>query len=174
MLVLETEAHFLLLDSSQVGEARRAFRKLVYTKLHGAPLFLEWAPIEMFGKRQPGAVKGTRTVMPVAASGQAPTKTERVAAEEGGEGRTLFVKNLNFATKSEGLYDHFATRWAVRSANVVQKRDTKQPEKTLSMGYGFIEFHTAADAQQVHRGIPMAYRSHLPSHVGYVYSDVVP
>lgn len=137
-----------LVEFLEVGEARRAFRKLVYTKLHGAPLFLEWAPIEMFGKRQPGAVKGTRTVMPVAASGQAPTKTERVAAEEGGEGRTLFVKNLNFATKSEGLYDHFATRWAVRSANVVQKRDPKQPEKTLSMGYGFIEFHTAADAQQ--------------------------
>ena len=130
-----------------MGEARRAFRKLAYTKLHGAPLFLEWAPI---GLLMPSA-RAAESVPKAMATGASGRLLTEVTPEDI-DGCTLFVKNLNFATQGKELREHFAARWAVRSASVVQKRDPTQPGKALSMGYGFVEFYSAADTQQASFG----------------------
>jgi multiple RNA-binding domain-containing protein 1 len=84
-----------------------------------------------------------------AGEGGAPEAEEE---EEEGEGRTLFVKNLNFTTTSDGLRQLFSINgWRVRSASVVTRRDPKQPDRLLSMGYGFVEFATAAHAHDALR-----------------------
>ena len=36
-----------LVEFLEVGEAKRAFRSLAYTKVRGAPMFLEWAPANL-------------------------------------------------------------------------------------------------------------------------------
>lgn len=54
----------------------------------------------------------------------------------------LFVKNLNFGTTDESLRRHFEPCGPIFSATVAQKKDSKNPGKFLSMGYGFIQFMT--------------------------------
>ena len=148
-----------LVEFLEVGEARRAFRAVAYSKLHGVPIYLEWAPLGLLGgggadgadaAPAAGAPKAAATGgAPAAAASSAAADEEEEAAEA--EGCTLFVKNLAFATTSAGLRELFEDHWRVRSATVVTKADPKRAGKTLSMGYGFVELRTAADAQQALR-----------------------
>ena len=142
-----------LVEFLEVGAAKRAFRALAYSKLRDAPLFLEWAPVGLIGAD--GATDGDEASAGTAATAAGATAAGATAEgeDEGdgdGEGCTLFVKNLNFKTDSAALRSHFEKRWNLRSAVVVQKRDTKKGAAagaTVSMGYGFVEFKSAADAQ---------------------------
>ncbi|KAK6539501.1 Multiple RNA-binding domain-containing protein 1 [Orbilia ellipsospora] len=65
-----------------------------------------------------------------------------------GETSSLFVKNLSFATTQDKLKDIFSSLEGFLAARIKTKPDPKNPGKTLSMGYGFVEFRnrTAADA----------------------------
>jgi multiple RNA-binding domain-containing protein 1 len=160
-----------LVEFVEVGEAKRAFRSVAYSKLYGVPLFLEWAPVGLLDTAPAAKAAAKAAAAGAAASGRTggvgggagndTAAGEAEAAgeakpeeeeEEGGEGRTLFVKNLNFKTTSEGLRALFTVNgWGVRSASVVTKRDPKQPDRMLSMGYGFVEFNTAAHAHDALR-----------------------
>lgn len=112
------------------SEARAAFRKLAYTKFHGTPLYLEWAPDGTFKDRP----------------GQKPPKVEEISAivkeEEEEEGQdeakdeaapiepepnsTIFVKNLNFDTTDVALRDHFSKIGQIYSATIATKKDMKR------------------------------------------------
>ncbi|KAF3907641.1 Nucleolin [Arthrobotrys entomopaga] len=65
-----------------------------------------------------------------------------------GETSSLFVKNLSFATTQDKLKDIFSSLEGFIAARIKTKPDPKNPGKSLSMGYGFVEFRdrTAADA----------------------------
>ena len=112
-----------LVEFLEVGEARKAFRALAYHRLHGVPLYLEWAPLkgmEHFGQVEESvhadapccevaevatATQTGTTEMPIV---KLDSVTSMTAAETKGQkdaslvrgpvGRTLFVKNLNFST----------------------------------------------------------------------------
>jgi multiple RNA-binding domain-containing protein 1 len=71
---------------------------------------------------------------------------------------TLFIKNLNFTTTEDSIKEvcsfnrakrkllltiriqHFAKCGKILSVTVAQKKDSKNPGKMLSMGYGFLQF----------------------------------
>ncbi|EPS41419.1 hypothetical protein H072_4687 [Dactylellina haptotyla CBS 200.50] len=63
-----------------------------------------------------------------------------------GETASLFVKNLSFATAQDNLKDIFSPLEGFMAARIKTKPDPKNPGKTLSMGYGFVEFRTKASA----------------------------
>jgi len=58
---------------------------------------------------------------------------------------TLFVKNLNFDTTTEGLTKAFKHLKGMRTARVSMKPN-KKTGKPLSMGFGFVEFDTKENA----------------------------
>jgi multiple RNA-binding domain-containing protein 1 len=60
---------------------------------------------------------------------------------------TLFVSNLNFITTTEQLRQTFAPLAGLTSARVKTKPNPKRPGQLLSMGIGFLEFGSKADAQ---------------------------
>lgn len=100
-----------------------AFRKLAYKRFMHVPLYLEWAPLDIFGEEgAQGAVEAPvskhRAAKDGGESGAAVvTGDEDVADAE--ESSTLFVKNLNFDTTSESLEAAFKRRVSgVRSAKV--------------------------------------------------------
>lgn len=150
-----------LVEFVEVGEAKRAFRAVAYSKLHGVPLFLEWAPVGLLDTAAgassgvscgSGAAAGAAGGGDTAGGGAGAPSAAEAEEEEEGEGRTLFVKNLNFKTTSDGLRQLFSVNgWRVRSASVVTRRDPKQPDRMLSMGYGFVEFGTVAHAHDALR-----------------------
>ena len=54
--VLLTPSNTLaLVEFLEVGEARRAFRSVAYTKVHGVPIYLEWAPVGVLEKNRADA-----------------------------------------------------------------------------------------------------------------------
>ncbi len=60
---------------------------------------------------------------------------------------TVFVRNLNFSTTTQLLTETFQPLDGFMSARVKTKTDPKKPGQILSMGFGFLEFRSAQQAQ---------------------------
>ncbi|XP_053375079.1 probable RNA-binding protein 19 isoform X2 [Mercenaria mercenaria] len=147
-------------------EAKAAFTKLAYRKFHHVPLFLEWAPMEVFTSPAPEKSKdkskdkntekeGTEETIDDKEDLKEETKKEKAGTEDSDDddeeetvGSVLFVKNLNFDTTDENLKQHFSQCKGFKTANVAKKKDMKNPGQMLSMGYGFVEFKSPDGAQE--------------------------
>ncbi|KAF3920038.1 Nucleolin [Orbilia brochopaga] len=126
---------------------RAAFARLYGRKFKESILKVEKAPIDIF----------TAPIDPTKNAGASVTSTGNVAkpsvkdlisanaADDDfvpGETASLFVKNLSFNTTSDKLKDLFSPMEGFLAARVKTKPGPKNPGKTLSMGYGFVEFRT--------------------------------
>ena len=124
-----------IVEFVESSEAKKAFRNLAYTKFEHVPLYLEWAPMNIFTD-----VKETDEC-------KEENKKEEGSSDEDDDagspepGSCLFVKNLNFDTSDETLAEHFASCGKIQSATVAKKKDLKKPGSFLSMGYGFVTFY---------------------------------
>eukprot|EP00913_Durusdinium_trenchii_P032246 g30191.t1 len=132
-----------IVQFSDKGAAKHAFQKLAFSRYRHVPLYLEWAPEDVF----------TDGSAPAADDADAAAEEELDEESRG----YLFVKNLNFSTTEEALKKAFRKVPGFRSAVIMRKKAAvtkkkgavKEDEKNLSMGYGFLEFETAAQAQEV-------------------------
>ncbi|XP_051888298.1 probable RNA-binding protein 19 [Pristis pectinata] len=118
-------------------EAKKAFTKLAYSKFQHVPLYLEWAPMDVF-------------CTPVAEKKQsnkedqddlAINEDDSMIQEEENEsipGCTLFVKNLNFSTTEESLRKVFSKCGSLKSCSISKKKS--RTGSLQSMGYGFVEY----------------------------------
>ncbi|XP_075069988.1 putative RNA-binding protein 19 [Mixophyes fleayi] len=139
-------------------EAKQAFRKLAYTKFQHVPLYLEWAPINVFSssptvmKTEP--IKDTKIEEQEKECVETQTEQKSEPDEEDDEeetlqGCTLFIKNLNFSTSEETLREVFSKVGAVKTCTISKKKDKQG--SLLSMGFGFVEYRTPEQAQKALR-----------------------
>ncbi|MGH0147715.1 UNVERIFIED_CONTAM: hypothetical protein FKN15_017522 [Acipenser sinensis] len=146
-------------------EAKRAFTKLAYTK--HVPLYLEWAPMDVFSGPLPNSVQKQE---PLSSPALEVKETKPESSGEGGSeedeeeeesqpGCTLFIKNLNFTTTEDTLRQTFSKCGALRSCSISKKKD--RSGNMLSMGYGFVEFKKAESAQKALRQL-QGFPSPLP------------
>ncbi|KAI9704060.1 MAG: Multiple RNA-binding domain-containing protein 1 [Bogoriella megaspora] len=134
-----------IVEFVQAQQAQRAFRALAYRKIKDSVLFLEKAPRHLFNS------SAARQVTTTSASSKPKPSTSDLL---GGlpplsdiETSTLFVRNLNFDTSSDRLTEAFKPLDGFLSARVKTKTNPKRPGQMLSMGFGFVEFRTQAQAQ---------------------------
>ncbi|XP_078598476.1 putative RNA-binding protein 19 [Branchiostoma floridae x Branchiostoma japonicum] len=131
------------------SEARSAFYKLAYTKFQHVPLYLEWAPTEVFS-----TPRDVSTQQQQQDSGEHESAEEEESDSDEDQGQeergkcTLFLKNLNFDTTEATLKQRFSSCGTIRSVTIATKKDMKNPGKLLSMGYGFVEFQKRESAQK--------------------------
>ncbi|CAG8773830.1 13107_t:CDS:2, partial [Dentiscutata heterogama] len=78
---------------------------------------------------------------------------------------TLFVKNINFDTTEEELKKVFKNTSGMKSAKIKMKNDPKNPDKKLSIGFGFVEYDNMKNAKNAlkamqfsNRGLDMVQR----------------
>jgi multiple RNA-binding domain-containing protein 1 len=116
-------------------DAEKGFTGLAFKKFKHVPLYLEWAPKNVFN--------ATPVTSAAVGAGTKPDTEEPL--DEAGETGTLFVKNLNFETTAATLRKVFETVGPLRTATVARKKDPKNPGAYLSMGYGFVEYINKAD-----------------------------
>lgn len=150
-----------LVDFIEPYEAKKAFTKLAYSQFKSAPLYLEWAPENVFVKSSLKAdsnddksnepnislenqesdenteiksseIDETKNIINV---------TEETDLGEPENDTTLFVKNINFKTTEDSLRAHFSDAGKVHSVSIAKKKDPKNPGQLLSMGYGFIQYY---------------------------------
>ena len=134
-----------IVELAQPAQAKAAFAGLAYRRIKESVLFLEKAPKDIFTN-----VSINETVPSSDRIVSQPTKMLASDLLDGttetADTTTLFVRNLNFTTTSDRLTEAFKPLDGFMSARVNTKTDPKKPGQVLSMGFGFLEFRTKAQA----------------------------
>ena len=129
------------------AQCKTAFGSLAYRKIKGSVLFLEKAPKRLFDGKPAGSKSGSDNIgVEKASASDLKDKADAIVQDTAGSA-TLFVRNLNFTTTTPQLTDAFKSLSGFLSGRVKTKTDPKKPGQVLSMGFGFLEFRTAKDAQ---------------------------
>lgn len=141
-----------IVQFSQANHAKTAFGKLAYRRIKDSVLFLEKAPKNLFTNEAAG------NAPPPLLPADRPTGTQKLSvndllssgdkAEQEMETSSLFVRNLNFDTTTSRLAETFESLDGFISARVKTKMDPKKPGRTLSMGFGFVEFKSKNQAHE--------------------------
>ncbi|XP_049873113.1 probable RNA-binding protein 19 [Pectinophora gossypiella] len=150
-----------LVDFVEPFEAKKAFTKLAYSQFKSSPLYLEWAPENVFVK----GAEITETQDNVKKENDDATESNERKTKDTGTGKqkeiehekevkepeedlgependtTLFVKNVNFRTTEESLRKLFSQCGKLHSVTIAKKKDPKNPGQSLSMGYGFVQYY---------------------------------
>ncbi|TVY26745.1 Multiple RNA-binding domain-containing protein [Lachnellula hyalina] len=137
-----------IVEFAQPSHARAAFGSLAYRRMKDSILYLEKAPKDLFTVVSSNAevVSSDRKTD---AGDQKLSGSDLLEKDdtEGLDTSTLFVRNLNFTTTSDRLTETFKPLDGFMSARVNTKTDAKKPGQVLSMGFGFLEFKSKAQAQ---------------------------
>ncbi|XP_047030277.1 probable RNA-binding protein 19 [Helicoverpa zea] len=166
-----------LVDFIEPFEAKKAFTKLAYSQFKSAPLYLEWAPENVFIKsaeksesnkyevdeeKESKVVENKVETQTSAVSHEVKESKEDVKIDDEAEleepenDTTLFVKNLNFKTTEQSLKDHFSVVGKVYSVTIAKKKDPKNPGQVLSMGYGFVQYYKRQDANEALKNLQVS------------------
>jgi len=167
--VLPDTRTLAVVEFLEANEARRAFTGLAYKRYRHVPLYLEWAPEDIFGSSVAKAnIRGAKALAAVdAASDLAKEAREKTTArvdatsDLGGkmaldDAVCIFVKGLDFATTENKLRLHFLAASQRVSGKVISERIVTHRGpggKPLSRGYGFVEFDSPKTAKSVLRSL---------------------
>lgn len=148
-LLMPPSGTIAIVEFAQANQARSAFSACAYRKMKDSILFLEWAPKDLFTGNTASTAKPTTVSATVISAPKLSTSELLQGDTTDGivDTTTLFVRNLNFSTTTERLTNAFKPLDGFLSARVKTKQDPKKPGQTLSMGFGFLEFRTKAQAQ---------------------------
>jgi multiple RNA-binding domain-containing protein 1 len=137
-----------IVEFAQAPQARAAFASLAYRRMQDSVLFLEKAPKDLFTQASFSdsslASEGKVSVEPKPSATDLLEGQAEIASTDTS---TLFIRNLNFSTTSIRLAEVFKPLNGFMSARVNTKTDPKKPGQVLSMGFGFVEFRSKAQAQ---------------------------
>ncbi|KAL1835742.1 hypothetical protein VTJ49DRAFT_6147 [Mycothermus thermophilus] len=134
-----------IVQFAQPAACRAAFAKKAYSRFKEQILFLEKGPKGLFV--DPPAEQPEEQPMGVSKPSVADLLGRDDAEEQQLVTASLYVRNLNFSTTSEGLAKAFRSLEGFVSAKVKTKPDPKKPGQVLSMGFGFCAFRTKEQAQ---------------------------
>ncbi|CAK3944766.1 related to RNA-binding (RRM superfamily) [Lecanosticta acicola] len=135
-----------IVEFANATQCKAAFGALAYRKIKSSVLFLEKAPEDTFAAKTTAEIS-EYTPDGVSKVSATDLKGPEYTVPETGGTATLFVKNLNFSTTTRLLTDTFTPLAGFMSARVKTRTDPKKPGQVLSMGFGFLEFRTAQEAQ---------------------------
>ncbi|KAL8696194.1 MAG: hypothetical protein Q9224_002923, partial [Gallowayella concinna] len=147
-LVMPPSGTIAIVDFVQADHARSAFGGLAYRKFRESVLFLEKAPKDIFTDKN-GAHTGDKVSSGKVQSAKQSTGDlhESAQPQQTVNTSTLFIRNLNFSTSSERLWEVFHPLDGFLSARVKTKPHPKHAGQLLSMGFGFLEFRSKEQAQ---------------------------
>ncbi|KAI5966960.1 MRD1 [Candida pseudojiufengensis] len=156
-MIMPPAGTIAIIEFKDAPSARAAFTKLAYKRFGSSILYLEKGPKDLFN-REPTTSENitekkepeTENVVEVKASVNdimGEPQTEEDIEEIQGSSVSIFVKNLNFSTTVQQLADLFKSIPGYVTATVKTKPDPKNSGQTLSMGFGFVEFKSKAQAE---------------------------
>lgn len=120
--------------------AKNCMNNLSYYKFKGEPLYLEWAPANLFAYSNDYEREK-----------QEPKENlQEIESDDPIAEKILYIKNINFSTSEEDLKNIFLKSF--REPDILSTKIVKK--NGLSQGYGFIEFQNkdqAAKALKIHQ-----------------------
>ncbi|BGP51518.1 Multiple RNA-binding domain-containing protein 1 [Rhodotorula kratochvilovae] len=148
-LLIPPSGLIAIVEMEDASAAAAAWRALVYKQFGGSVLYLEKAPAAIFvvdDDLQATSRSSASPSVPLNKGSTAAGDATSLKDDAGPAAATLFVKNLSFATTTPRLRAAFDQLPDVVFARVQTKPDPVQVGRTLSMGFGFVGFRTAAAA----------------------------
>ncbi|CCH60041.1 hypothetical protein TBLA_0C02300 [Henningerozyma blattae CBS 6284] len=155
-----------IIQYRDITSGRAAFTKLAYKRFKDGIIYLEKGPKNLF-TREPSSDESLESEE----KSEVEAKEVKLSShdimekrEESSEKRTdddgdedivdgptvsIFIKNLNFTTTTSQLVERFKSFGGFVVAQVKTKPDPKDSQRTLSMGFGFVEFRTKEQALAV-------------------------
>ncbi|KAK8016406.1 hypothetical protein PG993_014595 [Apiospora rasikravindrae] len=130
-----------IVQFAHANEGKQAFAKLAYRRLKDSILFLEKGPKVLFTEQQLSEKANGEANKEKLSASELLDRTDKSEPETS----TLFIKGLNFATRTPDLVECFGKLDGFRSANVKTKTDATRG--VLSMGFGFIEMTSKEAAE---------------------------
>lgn len=138
------------------SDAKKAFRKLAYKRFKNVPLYLEWASVSMTPTNNAALQEESTTNNKILEENIG--KEEELVDED--EFYSIYIKNLNFRTTEETLRSVFEEEVgrvrsvriptkasAVKAVRGIKPQSDEEPFRQ-SMGFGFVEFNSKADAKK--------------------------
>ncbi|KAH8245448.1 hypothetical protein KR032_010475 [Drosophila birchii] len=168
-IVLPPSGVTALIEYCDPSEARQAFKKLAYSKFKNAPLYLEWAPEEVFAttlsgeavipKTEPKEEKKEEqdTEKPEKPQKEVEEATAEDADDEPEPNTTLFLRNLNFKTVQGTVEKHFRHLGSIHTVEIAKRKDPENPRQLNSLGYGFIQFKKSAVAEHALKNMQLTH-----------------
>lgn len=148
-LVLPSTRTIAIAEFLESNEARRAFQGLAYKRYRHVPLYVEWAPKDIFKtskkKNDDDDDDTTET------NDERRTKFNKDDDFEDNEekSKVLFVKNIDFATTDESFlqfFENLCKRAGGKNRRLVSAKIARKPNSdgkpSLSKGFGFVEFES--------------------------------
>ncbi|KAH8270700.1 hypothetical protein KR044_006657 [Drosophila immigrans] len=167
-IVLPPSGVTALIEYCEPSEARKAFKKLAYSKFKNVPLYLEWAPEHTFTKTLNGEaiIPKTEPKQEAEAKPEPEVKHEEEkkaaamaedAQDEPEADTTIFLRNLNFKTELETVREHFQRLGTIHTVEIAKRKDPQNPRQLNSLGYGFIQFKKSSVAAQALKDMQMTH-----------------
>ena len=148
-LVLPSTRTIAIAEFLESNEARRAFQGLAYKRYRHVPLYVEWAPKDIFKtskkKNDDDDDDTTET------NDERRTKYNKDDDFEDNEekSKVLFVKNIDFAATDESFlqfFENLCKRAGGKNRRLVSAKIARKPNSdgkpSLSKGFGFVEFES--------------------------------
>ena len=172
-LVMPPSCALAIIEMSNSNEARNAFRGMAYRRFRHVPIFLEWAPADVFEKPKTEEEEEKEGEEEEKEDVKKAVKEEPEVEKEEGEGEqeeeeegesstskrtfSVYVKNVNFDSTEESLrkgFEDICGKYAaIRRVTIPHRLDPKKKDASgkplkLSMGFAFVEYSTEAEALQ--------------------------
>ena len=152
-LVLPSTRTIAIAEFLESNEARRAFQGLAYKRYRHVPLYVEWAPKDIFktSKKKNDDDDDDATENDERRTKFTKETSNKDDVEEDPEekSKVLFVKNIDFATTDESFlqfFENLCKRAGGKNRRLVSAKIARKPnsdgKSLLSKGFGFVEFES--------------------------------
>ena len=141
-IILPPSKALAIVEFADRSDASKAFKGLAYRKFKHIPLYLEWVP-EGLVTQPTTPHNGTKTNFSSNPLSNF-VLNEKATAQDSS---TIFIKNLNFASKESELKKLFEKYPGFVKCYISTRKDPKKPGLVLSCGFGFAEFTNIESAQ---------------------------
>ncbi|UPR01955.1 multiple RNA-binding domain-containing protein [Chloropicon primus] len=146
-IVLPPTKTLALIEYIVAADAKHAFKSLAFKRFHHVPLYIEFAPANIFTSKP-----ARREEKPAEEESQKEAKGDPEPSANDSASTSVFVKNLAFRTDDKSLQEHFekaidllsAKKYPEKksmkllSARVMYRKGFKGEK--LSQGFGFLEY----------------------------------
>uniref|UniRef100_T1L1H2 RRM domain-containing protein n=1 Tax=Tetranychus urticae TaxID=32264 RepID=T1L1H2_TETUR len=154
-IILPPFAVTALVEADNPVEARTMFSRLAYSNFHLVPLYLEWAPMDVFGSTDPDNSEKdqheTKDLPEKTNHTEKQSEISKPLDEPCEEETTILVKGLNFSTDEENLKEHFMKCGKIHKVTISRKKAADGSLK--SMGFGFVQFYQRKAAQKAMKSL---------------------
>ncbi|XP_055389093.1 uncharacterized protein LOC129618349 [Condylostylus longicornis] len=123
----------------EADHARSAFKRTAYSRFKNVPLFVEWAPLDIFNSPKPTTAVSLAAQSNVVDKEEESEKLKRLLDEEDArkiKHVSLFIKNLSFETTEEQLAEAFSEAKGFVRATIAKKKSVNAAGGSVSLSMG--------------------------------------